>query len=332
MNLRGAQATRFFAKPDPGTAAALIYGADAMRVALKRQELIANLVGPGAEEEMRLTRLSGQEAKSDPTAVTDALKSVGFFPGPRVVFVDGVTELQAKPVISALDAWTPGDATLVVTGGAFKKTSKLRKAFEAHAKAVAVGLYDEPMGREEIDAAIAAESLSLSTEARRGIEALAQELDPGDFRQTLTKLALYANGAEVAADDVTLMAPATIDAETDQVIAAAADGNAGAIGPLMQRLGGQGVAAVTLVIFTTRHFQQLHAAAVAGGVGGLRPPVYGPRRDAMERQVRGWGARKLEQALALLMDTDLTLRSASRAPQMAVMERALIRLAMMARS
>jgi DNA polymerase-3 subunit delta len=41
--------------------------------------------------------------------------------------------------------------------------------------------------------------------------------------------------------------------------------------------------------------------------------------------------QRLEQALTLLTDTDLQLRSASRAPQMALMERALIRLAMMGR-
>ncbi|MGB3406487.1 MAG: DNA polymerase III subunit delta [Jannaschia sp.] len=331
MNLRGPQAARFFAAPDPGTAGALIYGADAMRVALKRQDLIATLAGPGADAEMRLTRLSGAEAKSDPTAVLDALKSVGFFPGPRVVFVDGVTEVQTPPVRAALEDLAAGDAALVVTAGALKKTSKLRKAFEAHSKAVSIGLYDEPMGREEIEAAIAAESLSLTAEAKRAVEALALQLDPGDFRQTLTKLALYAAGTEVDSDAVVLMSPATIEADTDEVISAAADGRSEAIGPLMQRLGGQGIAAVTLVIFATRHFQQLHAAAVAGGVGNLRPPVFGPRRDAMERQVRGWGAARLETALALLMDTDLTLRSASRAPQMAVMERAFIRLAMMAR-
>ncbi|WP_298438320.1 DNA polymerase III subunit delta [uncultured Jannaschia sp.] len=332
MNLRGAQATRFFTTPDPTTAGALIYGGDAMRVALKRQELIANLAGPTADEEMRLTRMSGAEAKADPTAVTDALKAVGFFPGPRVVFVDSVTEVQAAPVIAALADWAAGDAALVVTGGALKKTSKLRKAFEGHAKSVAVGLYDDPMSREEIEAAIAAEGLTLDADARRDIDALALALDPGDFRQTLTKLALYAGGETVGCEAVGLMAPATIDAETDEVIAAAADGRAGAIGPLMQRLGGQGVAAVTLVIFATRHFQQLHAAAVGGGVGNLRPPVFGPRRDAMDRQVRAWGAARLETALALLMETDLTLRSASRAPALAVMERALIRLAMMART
>ena len=40
---------------------------------------------------------------------------------------------------------------------------------------------------------------------------------------------------------------------------------------------------------------------------------------------------KLETALSLLIETDMTLRSTSRAPTMAVMERALIRLAMMKR-
>ena len=51
----------------------------------------------------------------------------------------------------------------------------------------------------------------------------------------------------------------------------------------------------------------------------------------MARQAQAWGMRALEEALHLLIDTDLVLRSSSRAPAMAVMERALIRLAMMPR-
>jgi len=98
----------------------------------------------------------------------------------------------------------------------------------------------------------------------------------------------------------------------------------GRIGPLMRRLAGQGVQPVTLAIFATRHFQQLHGLAAGTG------QAWGPRRDAMHAQARAWGGRRLEDALALLMETDLTLRSASTAPQMAVMERALIRLSRMA--
>jgi DNA polymerase-3 subunit delta len=102
----------------------------------------------------------------------------------------------------------------------------------------------------------------------------------------------------------------------------------------MRRLEGQGVQAVALCIGAMRHFRSLHiAASDPGGVsnGLMKARVFGPRRDAMQRQAQAWGMRRLEDALALLVETDLSLRSTSRAPAMAVMERALIRLAMMKR-
>jgi len=113
-----------------------------------------------------------------------------------------------------------------------------------------------------------------------------------------------------------------------------AEAKAGDVGPILRRLAAQGVQPVALCIATMRHFRTLHAAAsdpggAAAGLARLRPPVFGPRKDRMARQAQAWGVRGLEAALALLVDTDLTLRSASRAPAMPVMERTLIRLAMM---
>ena len=52
MKLSPREAEGYFAKPDTDKAGLLIYGADAMRVALKRQQVLAALLGPGAEEEM----------------------------------------------------------------------------------------------------------------------------------------------------------------------------------------------------------------------------------------------------------------------------------------
>ena len=81
MKLSSRDALIAFAKPDPKKMAILIYGANAMRVALKRQELIRGLIGPDGEEEMRLTRLQGGELRRDIAALNDAIKAVGFFPG-----------------------------------------------------------------------------------------------------------------------------------------------------------------------------------------------------------------------------------------------------------
>ncbi|MDP1576868.1 MAG: DNA polymerase III subunit delta, partial [Cypionkella sp.] len=134
--------------------------------------------------------------------------------------------------------------------------------------------------------------------------------------------------------EIQALAPATIEAEVDDLIAAAADQNAKLIGPLLRRLEGQGILPVTLCIGALRHFRSLHiAASDPGGIssGIMKARIFGPRRDAMQRQASNWGMLRLEDALSLLVETDLTLRSTSRAPAMAVMERALIRLAMMKR-
>jgi len=63
MKLTGGQANGYLKKPDPKHAGLLIFGADPMRVATKRQEAILSLVGPQGEEEMRLTRMNGAELR-----------------------------------------------------------------------------------------------------------------------------------------------------------------------------------------------------------------------------------------------------------------------------
>ncbi|MFT6222580.1 MAG: DNA polymerase-3 subunit delta, partial [Paracoccaceae bacterium] len=92
MKLSARDAQAIFAKPDTNRAAMLIYGQDAMRVALKRQEFLENLLGKSADEEMRLTRIAGADLRRDPSALQDAVRAVGFFPGQRAVLVDEATD------------------------------------------------------------------------------------------------------------------------------------------------------------------------------------------------------------------------------------------------
>ena len=339
MKLSARDARAFLARPEPRPAA-LIHGADAMRVALKRADMLAALLGPGADEEMRLERIDPAEARRAPGAVADALKATGFFPGRRAVLVEEAGDGVAPAVSAALEGWAEGDATLVVTAGALPARSRLRKLVEGHPRAVALPVYDDPPGRDEIEAELRRAGLGeIDRAATSDLEALARALDPGDFRRTLEKIALYKHDdpAPLTSQEVALNAPATIEAALDDVLRAAAEGREGEIGPLMRKLEGQGVQPVTMVIAAARHFRALHAAAAdpAGPAQALsrqRPPIFGPRRDAMTAQARAWGPRKLEQALALLTDTDLALRSAGQtAPQAALVERLFIRLAVLAR-
>jgi DNA polymerase III subunit delta len=334
MILKGAEATRYAAKPDPARAGLLLFGTDAMRVALKRQAAIAALLGPAGEAEMRLTRMSGADLRKDASLLLDAIKAVGFFPGPRVAFVEDATDGLAETVAVALREWRPGDAVIVVTAGGLTGKSALKTLFEKHPSAVSIGLYDDPPGREEIEEALRIAGLrDIDREAMTDLNTLARALDPGDFRQTLEKIALFKYGdpSPLSPADVAAMAPATIEAEVDDLIDAVAEARANAIGPLFRRLEGQGVLPVTICIGALRHFRILHAAATdpqGPGAGIQRARVNFRQKDAMGRQAGQWGVRALETAVGVLLDTDLTLRSSSRAPGMALMERALIRIAM----
>ena len=92
-----------------------------MRVALKRQELIANIVGPEGEAEMRLTRMPGADLRSDPAQLLDAVKAVGFFPGPRAVLVEEAADAATKALGPALTDLATGRCTDRRDGGRAEK-------------------------------------------------------------------------------------------------------------------------------------------------------------------------------------------------------------------
>jgi len=337
MKLAGAKAVGYFAKPDPNHCGILIYGGDSMRVALRRQEVIKALVGDKAEEEMRLTRMSGAELRKEPALVLDGLKAQGFFPGPRAVFIEEATDAIAPIVASALAEWQAGDATLVVTGGQLNARSKLRKAFEDPRNAVAIGIYNDPPSEGEIMSLAAKVGLTnFAGDAKSDLLSLGRDLDPGDLQQTLEKLSLYKHNDDtpVTSDDILNNAPAAVDAGIDEAIHIVAEARSGEVGPILNRLFGQGINPTTLCISATRHFRNLHSAAAHPSgpdtaLARARPPVFGPRKDRMVRQARGWGVPRLEKALNVLMDTDLSLRSSAKAPDRAMVERAFIRISMM---
>ncbi|MGL6211251.1 MAG: DNA polymerase III subunit delta, partial [Paracoccaceae bacterium] len=192
MILRGADATRYFAKPDPARAGLLICGQDAMRVALKRAEVIAALIGPEGEAEMRLTRLAAGDLRKDGAALHDAMTSPGFFPGPRVVWVEEATDGLTEMLTAAIKDWRPGDAQLVVTAGNLTGKSTLKTLFDKHPNAYGATLYDDPPSREEIEAELKKAGLTrIDPSAMTDLTTLSRALDPGDFRQTLTRIALY---------------------------------------------------------------------------------------------------------------------------------------------
>lgn len=338
MKLAGRDASRFLAKP-AGAAAILLHGNDPMRVALKRQALVLTLVGKEGAAEMRLSRLAAADLRRDPAALLDAVKATGFFPGPRAVLVEEAGDGIAPLLASALTDWRDGDAVVVVTAGALGKASALRKVVEAERSAVAIAIYDDPPGRDDILATLSAAGLSPPpAPALADLEALARSLDPGDFAQFVEKLALYKHGdaTPLSPEDIAAVAPPPPEAELDRLIDLAADGNPGSLASALAGLGATGGSPTGIAIAAGRHFRLLHAAASAAdgpeaALARARPPVFGPRRARLASQARGFEPHRLEEAIALVTETDLALRSGRPVPATALVERMLVRLSMLRR-
>lgn len=339
MKLFGREAVRYFTNPETGRAGLLIYGPDSMRVALRRQEVLKSLVGVSGEKEMRLTRLAASDLRKDSAALSDAIKAQSFFPGPRAVFVEGAADGLTKTISAALSDWQNDDATLVVTAGQLAARSSLRKFFEGHNNAYAAAIYADPPSHDEIEATLKKSGIgAVSPDAMADLTNLSRNLDPGDFAQTIEKLGLYKlnDPTPISSKDVAACAPATIEAALDDALNLVAEAKISEISTVMHRLEGQGVAPTTICIGATRHFKTLHLAAShpkgpEAGLMAARPPVFGPRRDRMARQARDMGVYKIENALGILTDTDLALRSSRPVPARAMLERAFLRIAMLAR-
>lgn len=333
MKLQGAEAKRYLAQPDPGKAALVIFGEDAMRVAMKRAEAVVALAGANADAEMRLTRIPAADLRKDAPALLDAVKASGFFPGARVVVVEDATDGLSATLQIAFDAWRPGDANMIVTAGNLTGKSSLKTLAEKHFAVICVGLYDDPPTREDIEAELKRAGLTaVPPDAMAELIGLSRNLDPGDFRQTLEKISLYKfrDPLPLTPVEIASLAPATIETEAEDLLDAVAELRMAEIGSILRRLEAQGVLPVTLCITGLRHFNTLHAMATdpEGAASGFaKSRGFFKRRERMLKQASNWTTRQIEKALSLLVETDLTLRSTSRAPAMAVVERTLIRIA-----
>ena len=341
MKLTNRDVTSFFKSPPKGITGVLIYGNDLMRVSDKRQQFIKSLLGPNAEEEMRLTRISRENLKKAPEQAIDLCKAQGFFPGERALLIEEANETVTDTIITAIDAWQDGDATIVVTAGSLKPSSSLRKFFEQKKNIFSVPIYDNPITKFEVEKIIAESGLqNVTQEILNQLITIASELQPGDFKQSVNKLALYKLNDEtpITYRDVINCTPASNEAAIDEVLNVILAGNEFKVSQILGRLRSQGVLPVTLVIAATRHFKTLFSiisnpSGVSVGAAALRPPIYGPRKEMLINQAQKWGPVKIKNAIKILTATDLKLRSADQqAPQMALVERHLIRIAMLLKS
>lgn len=334
MKVAGRDARRFCADPPAGLVGALLYGEDTGLVADRRREIIAAILAAGTDD-LQVTRLDASEARRDPAAIEAALTNRGFFAGREVVLIEGGTDGLAKPLETALERVTPDDGFLVVTAAVLPARSNLRKFFEKKEFLASIGIYTEATSLRDIEDTLRGlgAKCGLTTGAAAVLQRLAAEMDHGSFRRLLELVALCAldRSEPLDAPAVEALAPAGLETDIDRFVTAVAGGDTTALGSLLRRLQAGGATPVGVLIQLQRHFRMLlQIASSESGLARVRPPLWGARREEVTAQLNKWTGPRLEQANRLLFDTDGRLRSSDRAPDFALLERAALRLAIMA--
>ncbi len=332
MKLQGPRAADFCRGPDPALAGALLHGPDPSLLSLRRRDLVRALVG---EAPMRVARLEADTLRRDPAALEATVRARGFFADRQAVVIEGAKDALAEPIARLLPELGPEDGYLVLTATGLTARSALRRLFEGAPQLVAIGLYPDPPDPQEIAQRISAAGgpSRLAPDAAARLADLAQEIDQGSLERFAETLALYAAGAEeIAGTDIDALRPSAGGAETDALVDAVAGAQVQAIGPLLARLAARGTTPQGALAVVSRHFRRLfalstHPEGAAAAVRSARPPVFGPRRDALIGQLGIWSGARLDTALTHLAETERRLRSPGARPEAALAERCLLRLA-----
>jgi DNA polymerase-3 subunit delta len=337
MKLSAAQINAFLQKPDPAARVILIYGPDAGLVR-ERAESFAKKIVPDVNDPFRTASLTGAVIADDPARLHDEMAAQALGGGSRLVRVSSAIENMAAALASFLSDPPPSESTLLIEGGDLDKRSRLRGICENDRNAVAIPCYvEEGAARQR---AISDILQAGGLRAERDALALLGEILPPDrmaMRSELEKLALYVGGAKnglVKLTDVEAILQDAGSAELDDLIFAAAAGDAKRTATLLDRLMEEQASPVAILRSAQRHFLRLQMARYhmdegldAGeAIKKLQPPVFWKHADSMAAQARRWPAAKIETALARLFETEASIKRTG-APDEALTAQLLLRLA-----
>ncbi|MCW5724524.1 MAG: DNA polymerase III subunit delta [Maricaulaceae bacterium] len=340
MKVSASAAAARIARPDARISVWLIYGPDRGLVR-ERAEALAKAFCDDPDDPFTVTRLTEDDLKADPAALADAMAALSLTGGDRLVRLKLSSEGGGAPAAAWLADLDKGqaqaEAKLVIEAGELKPASKLRKAAEASANALALPCYPES------GADLAALAERLLTEAglslTPGARALLIPMLEGDHalaRSELEKLIVYkginAGGAPAPVEeaDVLAICAGSGDAEADAVIESALGGQPDAADVAFARALAAGVNPVTITRALQRRLDQLAEAQAGGGsdaaIARTGAPRYGPPAAAFRKQMGLWRARRLDAARQAAFDLERSLKR-SGAPAEALTGDLLLKLA-----
>lgn len=313
----------------------LVFGRDEGLVR-ERANAIGKQVADDLNDPFQVARISPETLKGNPSLLLDEISAISMMGGRRLVRLEGAAAESAEAVKLVL-ASDKGDGLLVITSGDLKPTSALRKVCETAKNALAITCYED--GAQDlfglVQSVLSGAGLTATQDA---VSYLVDNLG-GDrmvSRGELDKLVLYmqSGNGQVTLADAKACVGDTAALGLNQIAEAVTAGRLQDLEKYLERAWTSGENAVAIIRTLQNRLMRLHAARafVDGGLSPseacnkLRPPVFFAEKDKFTREVSAWSAKKLEQALDILIEAELDCKTTGN-PVDVICARALLRLA-----
>jgi len=337
MKLAGQKIEAFLRRPDPRTPTVLVYGPDEGLVR-ERVERLVRAVLDDPQDPFRLSELSLDAVRSEPGRLADEARALALTGGRRVVRLRQASD-QATPACRHLLAQDT-DALVLIDAGDLGPGSSLRRLVEGAPNAAALPCYRDH-GRDLaglIDRLLAEHRLAPDADARAYlIEHLGA--DRGVTRAELARLALYMDTAaadapaprRVTLEDVAAVIGDSAALGLDDLVDAAALGDAAQLERCLDRLLREGQPPVRLVRALANHLVRLHrftlqleaGESVDRVLGDARPGVHFRRRDKVRAALRRWSPGRVEAMLGTVLEAELGCKTTGRPAELICREAAL---------
>nr|WP_295742102.1 DNA polymerase III subunit delta [uncultured Acidocella sp.] len=296
----------------PNARLVLLHGPDAGLVA-ERGLALARSVPGALNDPFRFAELSNP---SPDTLLAEAT-AASLGGGERVVRVRDAHE----PLTKSLESLTksPPDALVILEAGELTAKSKLRGLAEKAPGIVSIACYAIDAGRlpQMITARLRAQGVSIDQDAAAWA---AQNLsgEEGPLGQALEILVLYA-GAEkrLSLADVSSLLADGGETSVGDAIDAALTGDLAATDKALSLAYEEGASPVALVRVLLSELSKLRLAASAMAQGasaqeamaGMRPPVFFKRQPVVQKMLRLWPLRAVEQALQAALAAEIACKT-----------------------
>jgi DNA polymerase-3 subunit delta len=326
-------AERFVAAPPEGVFLFLLHGSDAGLIRERALAIVAKRVDD-RHDPFQFVEMSGDAVSADPLALLDEANTSPLFGGRRAILVETGAK-SVIPAITSLIAAPPSDCAVVLTAGALRRDSPLRKLVESAKQGAGVECL--PDSEQDVHALVERslrEAGLVATPEARALLLAALGEDRLMSRAELAKLTLYMHGREhVDAADVEAIVAHASNIAADRVVAAAFSGHAG---ETLDAYFAQGGEAGTLLFGALRFAVALHRARLAmereggrldAGLTALNRSGFAfMHRALMEAQLKAWSASRVGALIEPLRVAQTRARANTAIARMEA-ERALWRVA-----